>query len=119
MSLMTHAQMVQCQKQLNKLSGIKKNLWIADGQYLKNNPMFKATEINNQVQMRTSIFRAFTLFDSLLSFNCEAVQPINTLNLSPLVLILKLFQALQLSTLLPRDLYENKPHYREKDLTIS
>lgn len=68
--------------------------------------MFKTAKINNQVQMRTSISNAFPFLDFLNSFESEAVQPINSLNLPSFILIHKLFQTLQLPALFLRNLQE-------------
>lgn len=87
--------------------------------YLKDNPMFKARKINNHVHMRTSITQAFTILYSVHSFKCEAIKPINRLNLSPLILIHKLFQALQFPTLMLWNLWKDNPKDSEKDQTVS
>lgn len=50
--------------------------------------------------MGTSIFTVFTFLNFVHSFECEAVQPINSLNLSSFILIHKLFQTLHLPALL-------------------
>lgn len=65
--------------------------------------------------MRTSISTIFSLLNFVHCFKCKAVQPINSLNLSSLILINQLLQTLQLPAFLPWDLMEaNHVEYIEK-----